>query len=221
MENPFEDDSTNHLVIVNDEDQYSLWPIFRDVPDGWRQVFTGTRQESLDWIEATWTDMRPRSLREQMDKDEIDQRPVEVYPLDDETSGGTADSLEAADDAGQGIVMNALVRQLCDGEHPVEVATYPEKSRQAFRECIDRGFVHIRFTDTRGGTELGVSLDPSITDVSTADFEAGTGVLTLGGSLRLDGVAVRCRARIDLRELQGEGHLEPQISEHAELSVGV
>ena len=63
MTNPFEDDSLTYLVLVNDEGQYSLWPDFRETPAGWKPVGPlGQRKECLDWIESTWTDMRPASL---------------------------------------------------------------------------------------------------------------------------------------------------------------
>jgi MbtH protein len=65
--NPFEDPNGEYLVLVNDEGQYSLWPKFRAVPSGWDVVGpSGKRKECLDWIEANWTDMRPRSLIQQM-----------------------------------------------------------------------------------------------------------------------------------------------------------
>lgn len=67
--NPFEDDDARYLVLVNHEDQYSLWPASIDVPAGWRTAHPeDTRQACLDHIEATWTDMRPRSLAEAMDR---------------------------------------------------------------------------------------------------------------------------------------------------------
>jgi MbtH protein len=63
MENPFEDEAGQFLVLVNGEGQYSLWPAFRAVPAGWEVTGqAGARQACLDWIEAHWTDMRPRSL---------------------------------------------------------------------------------------------------------------------------------------------------------------
>jgi MbtH protein len=69
MTNPFENEQGEFLVLVNDEGQYSLWPAFRDVPAGWSITGPrGARQVCLDWIEATWTDMRPRSLVESMQK---------------------------------------------------------------------------------------------------------------------------------------------------------
>lgn len=54
-------------VVVNDEEQYSVWPAGRSNPDGWHdEGFTGSREECLAHIERVWTDMRPRSLREAM-----------------------------------------------------------------------------------------------------------------------------------------------------------
>lgn len=57
-------DDRPHAVVVNDEEQYSVWPATRDVPAGWRTTgFTGTRAECLAHIDEVWTDMRPLSLR--------------------------------------------------------------------------------------------------------------------------------------------------------------
>ena len=62
--NPFEDDDRTYLVLVNDEEQHSLWPADIDVPAGWRSLLEPTsRQACLDYIEANWTDMRPASIR--------------------------------------------------------------------------------------------------------------------------------------------------------------
>lgn len=70
MTNPFEDENGEYLVLVNHELQYSLWPLFREIPNGWTAVGPkGNRKECLDWIEATWTDMRPRSLVDAMEAD--------------------------------------------------------------------------------------------------------------------------------------------------------
>ena len=55
-------------VVINDEAQYSIWPEYRPVPQGWRPVgVRGDRRQCLDYIEANWTDMRPASLRAAMD----------------------------------------------------------------------------------------------------------------------------------------------------------
>ncbi|MGI5163172.1 MbtH family protein [Spirillospora sp. CA-253888] len=69
MPNPFDDPEGAFLVLVNDEGQHSLWPSFIDVPDGWNTVFgEAGRQECLDYIDAHWTDMRPKSLIEAMEQ---------------------------------------------------------------------------------------------------------------------------------------------------------
>ncbi|NBH02728.1 MbtH family NRPS accessory protein [Amycolatopsis sp. SID8362] len=61
------DENTTFQVLVNDEEQYSLWPADKEVPAGWHpDGTTGTRQECMDHVDEVWTDMRPRSLRERM-----------------------------------------------------------------------------------------------------------------------------------------------------------
>jgi len=68
--NPFEDPDARYLVLINNEGQHSLWPVFADVPDGWEVIFgEDGRQECLDFIEKNWTDMRPNSLIRQMEAD--------------------------------------------------------------------------------------------------------------------------------------------------------
>ena len=63
--NPFDDDDGRFFVLVNDEEQHSLWPAFADVPAGWRVVYgEADRAACLDYIEQNWTDIRPKSLRE-------------------------------------------------------------------------------------------------------------------------------------------------------------
>ncbi|MCX5043368.1 MbtH family protein [Aldersonia sp. NBC_00410] len=69
--NPFDDEDGRFYVLVNDEDQHSLWPTFADVPQGWRVVFgEESRAACLEYVEQNWTDMRPKSLREAMAADE-------------------------------------------------------------------------------------------------------------------------------------------------------
>lgn len=61
--NPFEDPQGRFLVLVNDENQHSLWPSFAEVPAGWRIVFgEDTREACLAYVEEHWTDLRPASL---------------------------------------------------------------------------------------------------------------------------------------------------------------
>ena len=56
-----------YAVVINHEEQYSIWPDDRELPPGWKRVGkTGTRKECLAYIEEVWTDMRPLSLRKHM-----------------------------------------------------------------------------------------------------------------------------------------------------------
>jgi MbtH protein len=64
-----QEDNTIYKVVVNHEDQYSIWPADRDLPLGWREVGkSGTKEECLAYIKEVWTDMRPLSLRKKMEE---------------------------------------------------------------------------------------------------------------------------------------------------------
>ena len=64
-----EDDTTIYKVVVNHEEQYSIWPANRENAPGWRDSGpSGSKAECLAYIERVWTDMRPLSLRRQMDE---------------------------------------------------------------------------------------------------------------------------------------------------------
>jgi len=61
--NPFDDADGSFLILVNDENQHSLWPAQIDVPAGWTVVFgPNGRTECLEYVERSWTDLRPASL---------------------------------------------------------------------------------------------------------------------------------------------------------------
>ena len=63
------EDTTTYKVVVNHEEQYSIWPKQRDLPLGWKpDGFSGTKQQCLDHIKEVWTDMRPLSLRKKMEE---------------------------------------------------------------------------------------------------------------------------------------------------------
>jgi hypothetical protein len=107
--------------------------------------------------------------------------------------------------------MNDLVQRLATGDHPVEISIRPDRTPQALKECLERGYVHIKFTDTRGGTELGVRLDRAASELN-GDFDRGNGHLKLVGNLVLNYEPVQCVADIDLATLTGTGHLKPTPS---------
>ena len=68
MPNPFDDETARFVVLRNSELQYSLWPVFADVPPGWEVSFEeASHAECTEYIEKTWTDMRPKSLIDHME----------------------------------------------------------------------------------------------------------------------------------------------------------
>jgi MbtH protein len=69
------EDSTIYKVVINHEEQYSIWQADRETPLGWNEVGKrGTKQECLDYIKSVWTDMRPQSLRKKMEEMERQSR---------------------------------------------------------------------------------------------------------------------------------------------------
>ena len=102
--------------------------------------------------------------------------------------------------------MDELVQRLAEGDHPVVTQRY--KSAEELKQAIDRGYVLVKFTDTRGGTELGFRLDNTITDLSQADFSQATGLAHIVGDLTLNYVKVRGVADVDVATLEGKGYLE-------------
>lgn len=103
--------------------------------------------------------------------------------------------------------MNDLVQRLTQ-EQRVVASVRPETTVEGFKAAVDRKYVHIKFTETRGGTELGFPLEEEHSDLSGGDFEKGEGEVKLAGRLNLDGVPVRVHATLDLSTVEGTGHLE-------------
>lgn len=102
--------------------------------------------------------------------------------------------------------MDELVQRLAEGDHPVVTQRY--RSAEELKQAVDRGYVLVKFTDTRGGTELGFRLDNAATDLSRADFSQAQGIIHVVGNLTLNYVKVRGVADVDLATLEGTGHLE-------------
>ena len=102
--------------------------------------------------------------------------------------------------------MDELVQRLSEGDHPIVTQRY--KTVEELKQAIDRGYVLVKFTDTKGGTELGIRLDKQLSDWTKADFVKATGSVHLTGELTLNYVKVRCVADVDLAALAGQGHLE-------------
>jgi MbtH protein len=66
--NENQDNDEKHKVLVNHEEQYSLWSEYTPIPAGWREVKLGSKEECLAYVREVWTDMRPLSLRQKMNK---------------------------------------------------------------------------------------------------------------------------------------------------------
>jgi MbtH protein len=69
MSSDNQDDTRTYLVVMNAEEQYSVWPLDKQIPPGWSAVGKqGRKADCLQYIDEVWTDMRPLSLRKQMQK---------------------------------------------------------------------------------------------------------------------------------------------------------
>jgi len=184
------EDTTIYNVVINEEEQYSIWPDYKEIPRGWAHVGKcGPKAECLAYIKEVWRDMRPLSLRQHME--ELAKNPPPSVPRPEPNE----------------VCERSLVDRLCEGDHAVEVSVRPKKTVQRFKEAIDRDYVHIKFTETKGGTELGIRLDRNASNFSTADFQSEIGIVHVEGNLMLDYVRVQCVADIDLSSLTGRGHL--------------
>jgi uncharacterized protein YbdZ (MbtH family) len=193
-------DAQIYCVVVNHEEQDSIWAQGRALPSGWKEAGkSGTKRDCLDYIDKVWTDMRPLSLREKMaaqaERNFAEHPQTPAYREDDVRRGS------------DGPTVDPLVRKLSEQNHPVTVGG-PEGSLEEVRRGIQCGYVHVTFTDTRGGTRLGVRLDREAGDLTAVDLDQGTGSLRIIGHLNLNDTEVRCIADIDLATLAGTGRLE-------------
>ncbi len=192
-------DDLAYAVVVNHENQYSIWPDGRAIPAGWKSTGkTGRKDECLEYIATVWTDMRPLSLRRRADE------------MENPAADGLEQSHAAPDRelCGQEL---SLVERLSSGQHPVEAALRPVRSAWALKECIDRQWMPIRFTQTRGQTELCMNLDKAATVTQLADFENARGTVHLEGELTLNEARLRCIVDLDVATLSGKGRLALRV----------
>jgi hypothetical protein len=104
--------------------------------------------------------------------------------------------------------MDELVERLSKGDHRIEFRGSPDRTAAELKERFDDGYVRVKFMDTKGGTEVGMLVDKTASDLSGADFQAGQGVVRLQGTLKLNWVPVRFLGEVQLDTLAGTGHLE-------------
>ncbi|MGY4927233.1 hypothetical protein [Streptomyces sp. 900105755] len=112
--------------------------------------------------------------------------------------------------------MNDLTERLIASQ-PIVMGGAEPTVEELRKRTGEMGYVLVKFTETRGGTELGFPLDREATDLSQADFDNGTGTVHLEGHLVLNDDRVRCIAEIDLASLTGTGRLA--LEEKSELAV--
>jgi hypothetical protein len=102
--------------------------------------------------------------------------------------------------------MNELTERLTV-DQPIVMGGADPTVEELRNRMGEMGYVLVKFTQTRGGTELGFPLDRSVSDLSGADFDNGTGTVHVEGTLILNDDPVRCIADIDLATLKGTGRL--------------
>jgi hypothetical protein len=102
--------------------------------------------------------------------------------------------------------MNELTERLTV-EQPIIMGGADPTVAELRERTGEMGYVLVKFTNTRGGTELGFPLDRATTDLSQANFDDGAGTVHVEGHLTLNDDPVRCIADIDLATLKGTGRL--------------
>src|SRR5262245_44202659 len=101
------EDTTIYKVVVNHEEQYSIWPDYKEMPLGWRDVGkSGLKPECLAYIKEVWTDMRPLSLRKHME--EVAKRSAQEPPPPPKAKSSRKPKEKS------------LVDRLSKGDHPAE-----------------------------------------------------------------------------------------------------
>jgi uncharacterized protein YbdZ (MbtH family) len=187
------EESSTYKVVVNAEEQYSIWPEGRANALGWHDAGkSGPKEECLAYIREVWTDMRPLSLRKKMEE----AAQSATMPRE---QASASEIVPGEDD---------LLKRLSHPGQPVQVSLRPEKSAEAFHKRIQQGHVYLKFTGTQGGTELGIKLDQESVRMEKADFANRTGTVHLEGGLKVNYKNVRCIADIDLTTLSGHGHVQ-------------
>lgn len=103
--------------------------------------------------------------------------------------------------------MDSLVEKLSKGKHHI-IFDQRTKDIKEVKERLENGFVFVTFTQTAGGTELGINVDNKLTDIKNADFIKGKGSLHLEGTCTLNYHKVQCIADVNLETREGRGYLK-------------
>lgn len=104
--------------------------------------------------------------------------------------------------------MDNLVERLLN-KQPIDFESRTDTMEEIKERLTEMKFVFITFTETKGGTELGIDIDLDLTDIENADFDKGAGIISVVGTCKLNYQKVRCIAEVDLSTKKGMGYLKP------------
>ena len=102
-------------------------------------------------------------------------------------------------------MINELVERLSKGDHELTIG-HGNESNEDIKERIKNGFIHLKFINTKGGTELGINVDTQKTKLDEFDSALG-GVFHIEGTTNLNYTKTRCIADINLSTKKGKGRL--------------
>jgi len=186
MTNEATEDTNEYVVVLNDEEQYSIWRADRPLPPGWRGDGTkGRKAECLAHIGKVWTDMRPLSVRRAA------AAPLDpsVVPEPTTPRGGK----------------NDLVARL-EASQPIVFAGRSEATREELGAQVERGRVFVRFEKT--GTDLGIRLSATAHAAARHILASNGESIAIEGELILNYNRVRFIGALELATLRGTGKLE-------------
>ena len=104
--------------------------------------------------------------------------------------------------------MDDLVERLLK-KQPIDFESRTDSMEEVKERLMEMKFVFVTFTETNGGTELGIDVDLNLTDIANADFDQAAGTISVVGTCKLNYQKVRCIAEVDLSTKKGTGYLEP------------
>ncbi|WP_375333156.1 MULTISPECIES: hypothetical protein [unclassified Candidatus Tisiphia] len=116
--------------------------------------------------------------------------------------------------------MDDLVERLLN-KQPIDFESRTDSMEELKERLIEMKFVFVTFTETSGGTELGIDVDLDLTDIENADFDKGAGIIRVIGTCKLNYQKVRCIAEVDLSTKKGTGYLDPLDEDGNSMSTTV
>ena len=104
-------------------------------------------------------------------------------------------------------MVNELVKRLSKDKQMIIIG-YRDESYSDLKRRLEDGYIYVKFTQTIGGTELGINVDLNKTNIKEVDFNAGKGLLHIEGTTNLNYNEVKCISDIDLKTRKGHGYLQ-------------